>query len=312
MPSAFNNVIPVLLGLGWAAFAAGIAWHLAQTALTITYVTMADGRRQERRLPFLFRLILPMASNSALFFQKPRFREARAQNAVRLAAGGFDDIISPAEFLALRALIPLIITPILLIPIISLYLWLQEPSASSGSSRLITLSGAFLLWMIVYPSWWLTQAIKLRHKLIMKALPFVMDLLTLSVEAGLDFMTSIKNIIERRAPDPIAEELSRMLFEIQLGKTRREALLRFAERVRQPDIQSLVTALVQADELGASLGAILRIQSDQIRNKRFMRAEKLANEAPVKMLFPLIACIFPAVFLIMLGPLILQMLRHVF
>ena len=85
-----------------------------------------------------------------------------------------------------------------------------------------------------------------------------------------------------------------------------------AERVSQPDIQSLMTALVQADELGVSIGSILRIQSDQIRTKRFMRAEKLAHEAPVKMLFPLVACIFPAVFLILLGPLILQMLRQSF
>ena len=82
-----------------------------------------------------------------------------------------------------------------------------------------------------------------------------------------------------------------------------------AGRINHGDISSLVTALVQADELGVSIGAILRIQSDQIRTKRFMRAEKLANEAPVKLLFPLLACIFPAVILILLGPIFLQIIQ---
>ncbi len=100
--------------------------------------------------------------------------------------------------------------------------------------------------------------------------------------------------------------------EIQLGSTRRDALKHMAERIDQPDIQSLVTALAQADELGVSIGAILRIQSDQIRTKRFVRAEKLANEAPVKMLFPLVAFIFPAVFLVLLGPIVMQMMNRGF
>ncbi len=211
--------------------------------------------------------------------------------------------------MALRVLTPLIVLPVLSIPIISAFGWIQGPVPNGLGARFITLFGILLLTMTLYPSLWIKQAIALRHRVILKALPFVMDLLTLSVEAGLDFMASIKNIVDRRPPDPIAEELSRVLVEIQLGKTRREALARFAERVRQPDIQSLVMALIQADELGVSIGATLRIQSDQIRAKRFMRAEKLANEAPVKMLFPLVACIFPAVFLIMLGPIILQMMK---
>ena len=304
-----STIIIIGLGLLWAVFAAGIAWHLAQTASAITYVTLADGRRQERRLPLIFRALLPLTPVLTPFFSKPRFQKARAQALIDLTSGGFDDVISPEEFMALRALTPLIVVPVLSIPFVSAFAWLQSPTDSGAGVRLAALFGALLLTMILYPSWWIKQAVALRHRLILKALPFVIDLLTLSVEAGLDFMTAIKNIVDRRPPDPIAEELSRVLLEIQLGKTRREALSRLAERVRQADIQSLVMALVQADELGTSIGATLRIQSDQIRAKRFMRAEKLANEAPVKMLFPLVVCIFPAVFLIMLGPIILQMLK---
>lgn len=305
-------IIIISLGILWAVFAAGITWHLAHTAFAITYVTLADGRRQERRLPVLFRVLLPLTPPLTKFLKHPRFNRARAQALVGLTSGGFDDVISPQEFLALQVLTPLIIVPALSIPIVSVFAWLQGPTAGGSGIRFAALFGAILLAMLLYPSWWLKQAVALRHRLILKALPFVIDLLTLSVEAGLDFMTAIKNIVERRPPDPIAEELSRVLFEIQLGKTRHEALARLAERVRQPDIQSLVMALIQADELGVSIGATLRIQSDQIRARRFMRAEKLANEAPVKMLFPLVVCIFPAVFLIMLGPIILQMMKYSF
>jgi len=305
-----DNIITISLGLFWAVFAAGLAWHLAQTAFAITYVTLADGRRQERRLPMIFRSLLPLTPFLTPFFRKARFRKAREQTLTALTSGGFDDVIAPEEFMALRVLTPLVVVPVLSIPIISAFAWVQGPADSGWGTRLLVLVGALLLTTIMYPGWWSKQAIALRHKLILKALPFVIDLLTLSVEAGLDFMTAIKNIVDRRPPDPIAEELSRVLLEIQLGKTRREALARLAERVRQPDIQSLVMALVQADEMGVSIGSTLRIQSDQIRLKRFMRAEQLANEAPVKMLFPLVACIFPAVFLIMLGPIILQMLKY--
>ena len=149
-----------------------------------------------------------------------------------------------------------------------------------------------------------------RHKSIQGALPFVLDLLTLSVEAGLDFMTSLQRNIQRRSIDPLGEELIRVVREIQLGKTRIQALRALAVRVGLSDLRSVVNSLVQADELGVSIGSILRIQSDQMRQRRFENAEKLANEAPVKMLFPLMAFIFPAVFLILLGPIIARLLQE--
>ena len=120
-------------------------------------------------------------------------------------------------------------------------------------------------------------------------------------------MTGINRIIQYREVDSLGEELIRVFREIQVGRTRKEALQNFSTRVDHPDIRAVSNALIQADELGTGIGSALRIQSDQIRIKRFQRAEKLGNEAPVKMLFPLVAFIFPAVFLILLGPVILQM-----
>ena len=103
-----------------------------------------------------------------------------------------------------------------------------------------------------------------------------------------------------------------MTKEIQVGSSRREALRNMAVRVGQPDLRALAFALVQADELGVSIGAILRIQSDQLRARRFDRAEKLAAEAPVKMLGPLMLCIFPAVFIILMGPVLSQAMKGMF
>ena len=164
-----------------------------------------------------------------------------------------------------------------------------------------------LLWII--PDFWLYGAVKRRHLSIQKSLPFVLDLLTLSVEAGMDFISALQRNCKLRRLDPLNEELLRMTKEIQVGSSRKEALKSMADRVRQPDLKSVAYALIQADELGVSIGAILRIQSEQLRARRFDRAEKLAAEAPVKMLGPLMLCIFPAVFIILLGPIVSQAMK---
>ena len=151
-----------------------------------------------------------------------------------------------------------------------------------------------------------------RHLSIQRSLPFVLDLLTLSVEAGMDFIGALQRNCRLRRMDPLNEELLRMTKEIQVGLSRKEALRGMAERVRQGDLKAVAYALIQADELGVSIGAMLRIQSEQLRSRRFDRAEKLAAEAPVKMLGPLMLCIFPAVFIILLGPILSQALKGLF
>lgn len=312
MTNLSNIIIESGIALLAGVFLAGLVWHIANTASAITYVTLADGRRRERRLPFVFRVLLPLTPVLVNYFNRPQFKQMRERASARLVSGGFDDLLAPAEFLSLRVLLPLVIGPFLASFCAAAFALAQQRLAGHTGANALIFASVIILWSAFYPGQWLKQSITQRHRQIMKALPYVIDLLTLSVEAGLDFMTALKNIVEKRAPDAIAEEFSRMLFEIQLGKTRRHALQSMAERIRQPDVQSLANALVQADEMGVSIGAILRIQSGEIRTKRFMRAEKLANEAPVKMLFPLVAFIFPVVFLIMLGPIIARIFHNVF
>lgn len=170
-------------------------------------------------------------------------------------------------------------------------------------------SPIFILGVIVtaffYPNLHLDAAKKTRQLEIRLALPSVVDLLTLCTEAGLDFMGSIGKIVERSKPDALIEELSQLMKDTQLGKTRSEALRDLANRVDIPETTSLAAVLISSDKMGASIGAVLRAQSDTMRNERFMRAEKMGAEASQKIILPLVLFIMPAVFLIIFGPIII-------
>jgi len=162
------------------------------------------------------------------------------------------------------------------------------------------------------PAIWLNDHVKRRQGQIQKALPFALDLLTLSVSAGLDFTTSLDKIVGKLHGSALAFELGITLSEIQLGRSRADALRDLARRVSVAEMTSVTSALIQADELGAPLAPILRVQSEQLRNGRSQRAEKLAMEAPVKILAPLIAFIFPNTFIIIAGPILLKYLIPMF
>ena len=300
---------PVLLSLMWALCAAGLAWYAATITRRITYVTLADGRRKERLLPISFRLLLPLVPNITPLIRKATFAKSTAKLDSRIVSAGFGGLISATELMALRVLLP-VVPGLFWILFVNLCVASAALSLMDNARPFLCLVGP--LWLLMYPSLWLRSVVAKRHGSIRRSLPFVLDLLTLSVEAGMDFMTALQRSVESEKVDALGEELIRVIREIQLGKTRREALRDTSRRVNFSDLRSIVNALVQADELGVSIGTILRIQSDQIRQRRFERAEKLANEAPVKMLFPLIVCIFPAVFLILLGPVMARLVQQVF
>ncbi len=158
----------------------------------------------------------------------------------------------------------------------------------------------------VLPLMGLNDMIKKRHHKIRRALPYTLDLLTLAVEAGLDFTAALTRITEKLKGNPFQDEVRKLSRDLAMGKTRVEALKDMADRVRLEDLQSVVSALVQADELGSALGPTLRIQAAELRRRRFQLAEKKAMQAPVKMLFPLVAFIFPLVFIVVFGPIALK------
>jgi tight adherence protein C len=293
----------------WAACAAGFAAYAASVASEITYVTLADGRKAERSLPLLFRMLLPFVPNLASFASRPGFARTRKAADEMIVAAGMEGLLTGTEFVALKFLVPLTCGSAWLVLVLLLGRLMPE-SPFAGNGIVFGMAGFLLFY--AYPLMWLRGTLKRRHLSIMRALPFVLDLLTLSVEAGMDFMGALQRNCERRKLDPLNEELIRMTREIQVGTPRRVALRNMADRVRQPDLKGVAHALIQADELGVSIGSILRIQSDQLRGRRFDRAEKLANEAPVKMLGPLLLCIFPAVLVILLMPILMQAAHNLF
>ena len=155
---------------------------------------------------------------------------------------------------------------------------------------------------------WLKGIIDKRTKAILRALPDTLDLLTLCVEAGLDFGAALRKIVEKGSKGPLKDEFIELEKEISMGASRVEGLRNMAKRNDIDDLNSFLIAVIQSVKMGTSLGNILRIQAEQVRIKRSQRAEKLAGEAPIKMLAPLILCIFPTVFIILFTPIIMQFL----
>ncbi len=155
------------------------------------------------------------------------------------------------------------------------------------------------------PELYLHEKIKNRQLAITLAIPDVLDLLTVSVEAGLGFDAAVAKVIEK-VEGPLADEFRRMLYEMRIGRSRREALRDLSERTGVPYLQNFASAVIQADQLGVSISKVLRIQSQEIRRQRRQKAEEEAMKAPIKMLLPLVALVFPSLFIVLLGPAILQ------
>ena len=149
-----------------------------------------------------------------------------------------------------------------------------------------------------------------RQQRIQLNLPDAMDMLTVCVEAGLGFDAALSQVA-RNTDGPLAAELARMLQEMQIGKSRTEALRAMADRTTAPELRAFVSALVQAGELGISIASVLREQAKEMRLRRRQRAEEQAQKVPVKILFPLIACLFPALFVVIIGPGVIS-IAHVF
>ncbi len=161
----------------------------------------------------------------------------------------------------------------------------------------------------IVPQFWLSSQVTKRQKKMRKSLPDLLDLLTVSVEAGLGFDQAIQKVIERMK-NPLTEEFDRMLQEVKMGSTRKDALKALTARAQVSELDSLIAAIIQADALGVSIGQILRIQSDQLRTKRRQMIEEMAQKLPIKMLFPMIFFIFPTIFIVTLGPIAIKVWKE--
>lgn len=162
------------------------------------------------------------------------------------------------------------------------------------------------------PELWLADMTKSRNLKILKRLPFFLDIVTMAVEAGMNLSSALAKSVEKMPRGPLLIEINRLLREVRAGKPRIDALRDMAARLDFQAMNSLIGALVQGELMGSSIGPILRAQAEQRRSERFQRAEKLALEAPVKMLGPLIMCIFPCTFIVIGFPIVTQLLRSGF
>lgn len=186
-----------------------------------------------------------------------------------------------------------------------MFLVLLLASGAKFSSQQIGLTLVLLLIGGVMPHMWLRMITRKRQSSIMKTLPDAIDLLTTCVEAGLGVDAALGQVAEK-IQGPIAGEVRHVLRDISMGSTRRDALKAFSDRIGLPDVKVFVNALIQAEQMGVSLGQVIRVQSDQMRIKRKQRAEQQAYKAPVKMVFPLVLFIFPSLFVVILGPAAVQ------
>ncbi len=248
----------------------------------------------ELEQPFSERVIMPLAralGNLALKFTP----QSAIQNAQRnLELAGRPNGLDASTYVAIRFVLGIALG-------IGTFMLLRFSANEGLRSKALLLMVVFGVLGYFLPELWLRSKINKRQEEIVKAMPDALDLLTICVGAGLGFDAAMQKVVEKW-DNELAFEFGRVLREVQLGKTRREALRDMADRVGVPEMTSFVAAIIQSEQLGVSLGKVLQIQADNMRVKRRQRAQEAAQKAPVKMLFPLVFLVMPALFLVLLGP----------
>jgi len=162
----------------------------------------------------------------------------------------------------------------------------------------------------IAPEFWLGRKMRARSYAMILQLPDALDLLTISVEAGLGFDAALSKVVEKME-GPLIDEYRQALAEVRMGRSRRDALRDVANRADAQPVSNFIGAIVQAEQLGVPIAKVLQIQSNQLRIERRQRAEEAAAKAPVKMLFPMVGCIFPTIFIVILGPAIIKVMGGV-
>jgi tight adherence protein C len=244
--------------------------------------------------PFSERVIIPFLQNVGEFSSRFTPQKALEDTNKKLELAGNPIRMDASTFLASRFVVAALFGGFLtMIFIVSPRTW--------GLGAIILVVLLFTILGFAFPQLWLQSKINGRQKEIRKAMPDALDLLTICVEAGLGFDAAMSKVAEKWE-NQLSLAFSRAIREVQLGKTRREALRDMAERIGLGEMTSFVAAVIQSEMLGVSLAKVLRIQSDQMRMKRRQRAEEEAHKAPIKMLLPMGLLIFPSIMIILLVP----------
>jgi len=264
--------------------------------------TVNQGRSdidEELAKPFSMRILSPVTKSLAETLMRLAPQSLRRMVEQRLVmAGGFGRLTVDEFFLLcgfLAVCLPGVVGLLLIV-------------SKAPANKVVGLSMIAFVIGLMIPMMLLTQKIAARKLSIQKDLPDALDLLTVSVEAGLGFDGALAKLTEKMK-GALVDEFNRVLQEIRMGVSRRDALASLGIRCDVPDLSMFTTSLIQADQLGVSIGNVLRVQSVSMREKRKQRAEEKAMKAPIKMMIPLVLFIFPTIFIVLLGPAVIQIIK---
>jgi tight adherence protein C len=246
----------------------------------------------ELQQPFSQRVLIPMTRSLLLWLGKYGPKQSAERLRLSLQQAGNPGNLQPVQFSGIRMGLAIVL-------LLSFGFVTFAQGMEASQAMMYTAIGAGLGYLL--PGIWLGQQIKKRQKNIIKALPDALDLLCISVEAGLSFDQALGRVADKW-DNELCREFKRMLSDVRLGRVRRDALRDMSARCGVEDVQTFVSAVIQAEQLGVSMSRILRIQSDQMRLRRRQRAEEEAHKAPIKMLIPMAFLIFPSLFVVILGP----------
>lgn len=250
--------------------------------------------------PLISRVIRPMLDylSKAMMRITPREMVSSLENKINKA--GNHGNLAVKDWVNIQAVL------VIGIPMLT-YIALRNTGISAGSMLLFLVAEAAMGFVL--PGFILGKILTARQKKILNTLPDVIDLITVIVEAGLGFDGALIKVVEKK-PGPLAFEFNRVLQEIKVGRNKRDALREMAKRLDIQDFTTFIGAIIQADQFGVGIAQVLRIQSEQIRLKRKQRAQERAMKVPVKMLIPMVVFIFPTLFVVLLGPVVIKLIEQ--
>jgi tight adherence protein C len=296
-------VIGMLLAVGILLIFVALAYQGPADPVQARLIQIGSGQARnleelELQLPFFDRTILPLAQRMSGTASRVTSAGYTERIEKRLALAGYPGGMRTAEFLGVRLIVA---------------------GAAAGIGALLgfillrgfvgAILGILMGFLLGYlaPDLWLRRRIGARQHAIVMQIPDALDLLTISVRAGLGFDGALTKVVEK-SEGPLSEEFRRALAEVRVGRIRRDALREIVTRTEVPALSNFIGAVIQAEQLGVAISKVLQVQSEQLRIERRQRAEELAAKAPIKMLFPLVGCIFPSMFIVLLGPAMIQIL----
>ena len=252
----------------------------------------------ELQQPFADRTLRPLIARLSRMGSRMTSASSTDTAEKRLAMAGNPGELKLTDWMGVKMLVA-ISTGVILFLLFALV-------GSVGPGIMLALVGVGIGYLV--PEFWLGGKIKARQKLILRMIHDTLDLLTNSVRAGLGFDAALAKVVEK-LPGPLTDEFRRALAEVRVGKARRDALRDMIPRTNVQPLSNFIGAIIQAETLGVSISKVLQVQSEQLRIERRQRAEEQAAKAPIKMLFPLVGCIFPSLFIVILGPAFISIIQ---